>query len=114
MIGAFIWIKNLFRKTSLIYLKVALFSAVCGGVFLNFNLKIDFHNGFIDYENGNTSIIVILLLLITSFLFIFFDFWIENSRSKQLKRYDLISLIENEDVSEKLKQQAMDILKNMK
>lgn len=111
MLGIFIWLKNLWRKTTLIHLKIALFTLICTGVFLDITLKIDLQEKIIDYKNGSTSLPVIAMLIIASLIIIIFDFWVEKVRMKQRTQNDIINLLKENKFSEKFQIEALKLLR---
>lgn len=111
MLGILFWLKSLWRKTTLIHLKISLFTIICTGVFIDFTLKIDLNEKVIDYKNGSASLPVIILLIVSCLIMIVFDFWVENVKAKQRTQNEIISLLKNDNISDNIKSQALEILR---
>lgn len=101
------WLRNFsFYKT-----KALLFTSMISGVFFDAFIKVDLKNLQFEYRNGDTSIVLISAIIVTSIIFLVFDFWYEKVKSKERNDKEILLILKDKSVSKEIKIELLKFLR---
>lgn len=111
LVTAFKGILNWIRSFSFYRTKVILFTTMITAVFFDSFIKIDLKEYRFEYNNGDTPVIIIVAIIITSIVFLIFDFWYEWVKSKERMSKEVIKILKDDSMSDKLKMELLEFLR---
>ena len=92
--------------------KVLLFSALMTGILFDIFIKVDLRHLTFQYGSNTTSNKVLIGLIVTCIVFVWYDFRLESLKSKERTTKALIDLVSDADVPVAVKQRALELLQS--
>lgn len=89
-----------------------MFSVLVSGIMLDLFVKIDLDKLVFEYRNNSASVYVIILIVFTSIIFISYNFWLEKLKIKERTNKEILDIIKNPQISDRIKKDLLKIIKS--
>tara|TARA_R110002020_G_scaffold338603_2_gene553910 strand:- start:501 stop:854 length:354 start_codon:yes stop_codon:yes gene_type:complete len=106
----FKWLKSFSFYRS----KFVIFTTLISGILFDCYIKIDLEKNEFIYSNGSTSLAVLIALILTAILFVFFNFWFERCKIKEKRDGEFFKILKDATVSDTLKSEIIKLLRDNK